>query len=426
MKNLKHYLFAAFCLAIAFSINVNCSGGLKNKGKQTMYQIILEVSERNILLELSNHSNSQAFLLALAEAENQKSNNDFFNLFGEAYERISPNEPLSTIFNTIELRHKISFNSSNEEVLQVIKMERETFFENTISILTNRIKGYGLKKFKVHRPNDNSHIVVEIPEEHAGDRLNGLLLLAGNLEFWETYENAEIFPFLVEVNDLVKEIIASKNPDFSQISKEYNVKLAESASVDDENNLAFEHPFFTILSPNIDQQGQIYNGAVVGYAHRRDTSLINRTLNLELTRSKLPRDLKFLWSTRPTSLDVNKEIFELIAIKITNRDGTPPIDGSYITDAKTQISKYSGEHEILLTKNKEGAFLWARLTRDNIGRSIAIVIDGQVFSSPRVNQEITGGRSSISGSFTPDEAKDLANILKSGRLPVQLDRKSVV
>lgn len=420
MKNLKLFNFVVFSLLLAFTISVSCTGGFNKKGQVANYKYILEVSESNILLELSSHNNSPAFLLALDEAESQKSNNDFLTLFSEAYQRIAPNEPLSTIFNTIELRHKISFSSSNQEVLEVIKKERDVFYENTISILTNRIKGYGIRKFKVYRLDDNSQIVVEIPEDFASDRLKEYIIQRGNLEFWETYENAEVFPFLVEINDQVKEIIARKNPEFSNITERYNAKITDLETDGQDNNFASEHPFFSILSPNIDPQGQLYTGAVVGYVNIKDTSLISQTLSLGLVRNKLPRDLKLLWSTKPVRWDVNNEIFELISIKITNHEGTAPVDGRFITNAKTQISKFTGEHEILLTKNEEGAFIWARLTRDNIGRSIAIVIDGEVFSSPRVNQEITGGRSSISGNFTSDQAMDLANILKFGRLPVIL------
>lgn len=419
MKNLKQYLLPAFFLALVIAFSISCTGGSKKKGHLTKYQYILEVSEPSILLELSNHNNSPAFVLALAEAHSQQDSNNFYTLFIEAYERIAPNEPLSTIFNTIELRHKISYSSSNQEVLEVIKNERDFFYENTISTLTKRIRGYGIRKFKVQMLDDKSLIALVIPEKFAGDRLKEILVKRGNLEFWETYENAEIFPFLVEVNNLVKEIIASKNPEFKHITEKYIARIADIATDGQDNNFASEHPFFSIISPNIDPQGQLYTGAVVGYVNIKDTSLVNQTLSLGLVRNTLPRDLKLLWSSRPTTWDKANSTLELSAIKVTSRDGRPPFDGSYLIDARTQISSFSGEHEILLNKNTEGAKIWARITRDNIGRSIAIVIDGEVFSSPRVNQEITGGRSLISGNFTQEQALDLANILRSGKLPVQ-------
>ncbi|MDX9845535.1 MAG: protein translocase subunit SecDF [Tenuifilaceae bacterium] len=409
--------------------------GLDLKGGMN---VTLEVSVVDIIRSLSNYSNDSAFVAAIEMARKMPPSEDFITRFGKAFETIAPNARLAAIFNTVELRDRINFNSTNADVLNVIKKEAESAIANSFNILRNRIDKFGVAQPNIQRLEGSGRILVELPGVKDPERVRKLLQGTASLEFWETYENSEIFPALQEANKKIKEIKdaesalkSSEQP--AEIAQEVEQPQAEEATQGDEllemlktegdstdvdqAEWAKEFPLFAILNPNTNQQGQIQRGPLVGYAHYRDTAQVNTYLNMPQVRQLLPRDLKLLWSVKPAKWDTNNNIYELIAIKVTSRDGNPPLDGGVITDARDDFGQTSGESEVSMSMNAEGAKVWARLTADNVGRAIAIVLDNYVYSYPNVNQEIRGGRSSITGGFTINEAKDLANVLKSGKLP---------
>lgn len=412
--------------------------GLDLKGGMN---VTLEVSVVDILRSLSNNSNDSAFVAAIDMARKMPPSEDFITRFGRAFETIAPNARLASIFNTVELRDRVNFNSSNEDVLRVIRAEAESAIANSYNIIRNRIDRFGVAQPNIQRLEGSGRILVELPGVKEPERVRKLLQGTASLEFWETYENSEIFPYLQEANARIKEIkdaeaTLAKGQQPAQVEETAPAKevqadeaasqeedllemlKAEGDSTDiDEADWAKEFPLFAILSPNTNQQGQIMGGPVVGYAHYRDTAQINSYLKLPQVQQLMPRDLRLLWHVKAVPWDKTNSIYELIAIKVTSRDGKAPLDGGAITDARDDFNSTGGEAEVSMSMNAEGAKIWARLTADNVGRSIAIVLDDYVYSYPRVNQEIRGGRSSITGGFTINEAKDLANVLKSGKLP---------
>lgn len=409
--------------------------GLDLKGGMN---VTLEVSVVDIIRSLSNYSNDSAFVAAIEMAKKMPPSEDFITRFGKSFETLAPNARLAAIFNTVELRDRINFNSTNADVLEVIRVEAESAIANSFNILRNRIDRFGVSQPNIQRLEGSGRIIVELPGVKEPERVRKLLQGTASLEFWETYENSEIFPALQEANKKIKEIKdaesalkSSEQP--AELAQEIEQPQTEEAAQGDEllemlktegdstdvdqADWAKEFPLFAILNPNTNQQGQIQRGPLVGYAHYRDTAQVNTYLNMPQVRQLLPRDLKLLWSVKPAKWDTNNNIYELIAIKVTSRDGNPPLDGGVITDARDDFGQTSGESEVSMSMNAEGAKVWARLTADNVGRAIAIVLDNYVYSYPNVNQEIRGGRSSITGGFTINEAKDLANVLKSGKLP---------
>jgi SecD/SecF fusion protein len=409
--------------------------GLDLKGGM---DVTLEVSVIDIVRALSNYSNDSSFVAAIDMAKKMDPSEDFIDRFGRAFEIVAPNARLASIFNTIELRDRVTFNSTNADVLGVIKKEAESAIDNSFNIIRNRIDKFGVAQPNVQRLEGSGRIIVQLPGVKDPVRVRKLLQGTANLEFWETYENSEIFPALQEVNKKIKDIKdAEEALKLAEKPVEPKQEIAEPAKTEgakedelvellkgdkdstkvDNSEWAKEYPLFAILNPSTNQQGQIMRGPVVGFAHYRDTAQINTYLNLPQVKQLLPRDLKLLWGVKPVRWDKANNTFELVAIKVTSRDGKPQLDGGVITDARDDFGDRNGESEVSMSMNAEGAKVWARLTADNVGRSIAIVLDNSVYSYPTVNQEIRGGRSSISGSFTINEAKDLANVLKSGKLP---------
>jgi SecD/SecF fusion protein len=416
--------------------------GLDLKGGMN---VTLEVSVVEILRSMSNYSNDSSFVAAIEMSKKMPPSEDFITRFGNAFAMIAPNARLASIFNTVELRDRISFSSTNEEVLKVIRKEAEDAIANSFNILRNRIDRFGVSQPNIQRLEGSGRILVELPGVKDPERVRKLLQGTASLEFWETYENSEIFPSLEQANKKIKEIndalaklgkpddekVLEENPEKSAVD-EIVVETTDTVSKEDElidllkteedstevssDQWAKEYPLFAMLNPSTNQQGQLLPGPSVGLAHYRDTSKINEYLNTPQIRQLFPRDVKFLWTVKPVKWDKTLSYYELIAIKVTNRDGKPPLDGSVITDARDDFGT-SGSADVSMSMNAEGAKIWARLTADNVEKCIAIVLDDYVYSYPRVHQEIKGGRSSITGDFTINEAKDLANVLKSGKLP---------
>ncbi len=401
--------------------------GLDLKGGMN---VMLEVSVPELVTALSGNSNNQLFLEAMKVAKSNlsPSRTDFIALFGEAWNQVAPGERMSQVFGTYEMRDRIKPESSNEEVLNIIREESESAISNSFNVLRNRIRRFGVTQPNIQKIGSTGRILVELPGVKEPARVRKLLQGTASLEFWETYENQEVYGFLVEANRAVKEMLdAAKEPveqpettsvaaDSTKTEAEAllsQIKSEDSLSVADAQ-LAEQNPLFFALDPNV-AQGQLMSGPCVGRAHYRDTAKIGAWLRSPQVSSQMPADLRLMWTVKP--IDDAGVIFEMIAIKSTTRDGKAPLDGGVVTDANKSFGNTSATPEVDMAMNAEGSRIWANMTSNNIGRSIAIVLDGMVYSYPRVNSEITGGRSQISGNFTITEADDLANVLKSGKLP---------
>ncbi|MFO7922659.1 MAG: protein translocase subunit SecDF [Bacteroidales bacterium] len=410
--------------------------------------VTLEVSSYEIIRALSNYSSDPTFVKALdlAREYQRTSNEDFITLFGRAFETVDPNARLAAIFSTVELRDRISYNSTNQEVLSVVRDEVEKAIDNSFNILRSRIDRFGVSQPNIQKLETHGRILVELPGIKEPERVRSLLQGTANLEFWETYENQDIYPFLVEANERIKEIEEAQRaltPD-----EQTEITTAPGPGTEDEllpadepgtqeeslldlldrdtteldedmapEQMLAEFPLFSILNPSVGPDGQLMGGSVIGVAEYRDTARVNEYLNIPQVRQLFPRDLRFFWGVKPPRYDDTESFYELHAIKVTSRDGQPPLDGDVITDARVEFGQTQASAEVTMAMNAEGARIWARLTKENIGRAIAIVLDDYVYSAPRVDQEITGGRSQITGDFSITEAQDLSNVLRSGALP---------
>jgi len=393
--------------------------------------VMLEVSVVDIVKAMANQTPSPAFNEALATATRnyQTNGGDFVSLLGEAWNQLAPGRALADEFSyELQYVRKETRVLSNSDVLAIIRADAESAIANSFNVLRNRIDRFGVAQPNIQRLANSGRILVELPGVKEPDRVRKLLQGTASLEFWTTYENGEIYPALVEANTLIKNM---------QLA-EQTVPVADAASITapaaaDSSLLALaqqsdslmaaqnsekEYPLFSILYPSISQNNQLMTGACVGRAHYRDTAKINAWLRLPQVQALFPRDFVPVWTVKAAKEDASGITFELVAIKNTV-DGKAPLDGGVVTDARKSFGN-SGSPEVDMTMNAEGARIWGRLTADaatNGNRCIAIVLDGAVYSYPRVNQEINGGRSQITGNFTITEADDLANVLKSGKLP---------
>lgn len=409
--------------------------GLDLKGGMN---VILEVSVEDVLKALSNYNPDKTFNEALARAKAQYQNqagSDYLQLFGRAFSEIDPNARLAAIFGTVEMRDRINFNSSNEEVLKVLDTEVESAISNAFEILRTRIDRFGVVQPNITQLSTRGRILIELPGQDDPQRVRELLQGTANLEFWETYENSEVIGYLVEANNLLREIISAQKKDTVTVALPASQQAASdttkkdqslealigqdtakaAASTREEFNL--QNPLFGILSPRVNEQGQPLPSSLVGLAAGIDTAQVNTYLKMNQIKALFPRDLKFYWSQNPYKYDPTKSLYELHAIKITTRDGRAPLGGDVITGARPSSGVTGSEVKVDFTMNAEGAKTWARMTRENVDRCIALVLDGYVRSYPRVIGEITGGSTEVTGDFTLDEANDLANILKSGKMP---------
>lgn len=458
---LRKYTYAD-CKEREINLGLDLRGGMN---------VTLEVSVDEVLLSLSNHSTDPDFLKAMDAAKKMPPSEPFVSRFAKAYKEIAPNGRLSAIFSTVELRDRIPFNATNEEVLKVLQEEAEGAVSNTYTIVRNRIDRFGVAQPNVQRLEQTGRILVELPGVKEPERVRKLLQGTASLEFWETYENAEVYQYLVAANNTIRDIrreegvsdtetatsaaddsaaivrneVAAQQPKVDSLAADSTAEstgastlLAEMQQTDDTttsladelskrsgsdsllaNREAYEKefPLFALLSPSATQDGQLFPGPVVGLAHYRDTAAINAMLQDPRVRNIFPHSLRLLWTVKPASYDQTQSIYQLVAIKVTSRDGKPKLDGGAIAGARTEMSQMTGESEVSMWMNAEGAKVWARMTADNINRCIAIVLDNYVYSFPVVQTEIKGGRSSITGGFTIKESKDLVNVLRSGKLP---------
>lgn len=411
--------------------------GLDLKGGMN---VMLEVSVTDLVYSLSGHSTDSAFVQAMNIAKSTLGNAHFIDKFGDAFKQVAPNARLASIFITPDLKDKIDYNSTNDDVLRVLKDEAENAISNSFNILRNRIDKFGVSQPNIQRLENSGLVLIELPGVKEPERVRKLLQGTASLEFWETYEFAELFNSFMAANAKVAEIraltaapaettaqvepqVEAQTDSTSANGEDLLAKIQSSEGADtaaasmQEVNFARNYPIFALLSPSINQNNEPNRGPVVGMAHYKDTAAINQMLAMEQVKNLFPRNVRFLWGVKSPKWDKSESLYELIAIKVTSRDGKAPLDGGIITDAREQFSDMKSTAEVSMSMNSEGAKIWKRMTSENIGRSIAVVLDNYVYSFPTVQSEIGGGQSQITGDFSINEAKDLANVLKSGKLP---------
>ncbi len=412
------------CLETQIGLGLDLKGGMN---------VILEISVPDVVDVLADHKTDAAYLKAMKEAKEQEmtSQSDFITLFIDAFHKNAPGRKLAEIFATQQLKGKVSTQSSDKDVEKALREEVTASIDNSYNVVRNRIDQFGVVQPNIQKlEGQEGRLMVEMPGIREPERMRKLLQGSANLEFWETYNNQEIAPYLTQLdqrlangetkveandstaNDSTKSQLAQNKP-AAKLSLKGN-KLGANTGKDAQMAAAKKaNPLLSML--------QLIPGdalSVVGYASVRDTAAINKIIYSQLAQQVLPSDLRLRWSAKPADGLQQKNIFELHALKVTTSDGRAPLEGDVITDAKDQFDQY-GRPEVSMTMNSDGARLWAAITKANLGRAVAIVLDGLVFTAPRINSEITGGSSSISGSsFTIEDTKDLANTLKSGRMPV--------
>ena len=412
--------------------------GLDLKGGMN---VILEISVGDILKSLSDNNPDVQFNEAISAANIRQntSSENYVDLFYSEYKKLDPNVRLAGIFSTISLKDKINLNSTNDEVIKVLKSEVNDAVSNSFNVLRTRIDRFGVVAPNIQRLDKEGRILIELPGVKEPARVRKLLQGSANLEFWETYGLIDIYQNLIAVNQIVSaqnnilsgtteakvEAAAEKTAALeNQVVSDTDSLLAEvgeiEAAQDSSMNAAKwekEYPLFAKLQI-AQYQGQISDGPVVGYALSKDTAAINEMLNRKAVRDALPRQLKLAWAVK--SEDAKGQVFSLYALKSTGRSGRPALEGDVVTDANADFQQNGNSFEVTMSMNAEGAKSWARITKENINKCIAIVLDEVVYSAPRVNDEIKGGRSQITGNFTAEEAKDLANVLKSGKMAAKV------
>ena len=423
MQNEKVYLGSYTlkqCREMEIGLGLDLKGGMN---------VILEVSVPDVVKALADNKTDEAFNKAVAEASKQSitSQDDFITLFVKEYKKQAPNGKLAELFATQQLKDKVTTRSSDSEVEKVLREEVKAAIDNSYNVLRTRIDRFGVAQPNIQALEGKmGRIMVELPGIKEPERVRKLLQGSANLEFWETFEAKEIVPVLASADSRARELlnatatdsvktdtVATAQPAVSAKDSLAAALKGESTTTTTANieQVKKEHPLLSVLQLN--QNGV---GAVVAYADRNDTAEVNRILNMPEIQKQMPRDLKLMWGVAAADFDKSGRIFELYAIKSTERNGRAPLEGDVVTDAKDSYDQYN-KPCVSMSMNTEGARRWATLTKQNIGKSIAIALDGYVYSAPRVNSEITGGQSEISGSFTPEQTKDLANVLKSGKMP---------
>ena len=392
--------------------------GLDLKGGMN---VMLQVQLEDLVRALSGNNQSPQFQQAIAQAKQRmvNSQSDFITLFAEEWKTITGGQRLSQVFGTYEMRDRIKPESTDDQVISVIKEEAESAISNSFNVLRNRIDRFGVTQPSIQKIGNTGRILVELPGVKEPERVRKLLQGTASLEFWTTFDASEITPYLQEANALLAQYAAADVAEAAVEEKAEGEDLVaeeiKAQSESDDNLAAYKkaNPLFAVLQPSN------YRGnACIGYAAAADTAAVGRYLRMPEIADLFPSEFRPMWSVKPSEHMQSDNIFELIAIKASSRDGKAPLDGGVVTDARvTTNDRRGGSPTVSMAMNAEGANIWARLTKDNIGKQIAIVLDGTVYSYPTVNGEITGGNSEISGNFTMEEATDLTNVLKSGKLP---------
>ena len=409
------------CLETQIGLGLDLKGGMN---------VILEVSVPDVVETLADHKTDAAFVKSMkeAKAEEETSQKDFITLFIKAYHKNAPGHRLAEVFATQQMQGKVSAQSSDSEVEKALRAECSSAIDNSFNVVRTRIDKFGVVQPNIQKlEGQEGRIMVEMPGIREPERMRKLLQGSANLEFWETFNADEIAPLLSQVDqrfangghEQAAADTAAAKADTVKAAAKKEAKLqlkgtdseGAKASKKAEADMAKMHPLLSRLQ--VIGQGL----SVVGYASVRDTAAVNKIIYSAVAKQILPANLRLLWSAKPADGIQAKNFYELHAIKVTTTNGRAPLEGDVVTDAKDQFNNISGQPEVSMSMNTDGARRWAALTKANTGRAIAIVLDGSVYSAPRVNGEIAGGQSSISGNFTIEDTKDLANTLKSGRMP---------
>ncbi len=441
VATLKSYMTYTFREVQQREVNL----GLDLKGGMN---VILEVSVADLVRGLSNHSTDPTFVKALQLATERQTNtqDDFITLFYEAFTELDKNASLGSIFVTPKFKGQIEVNTPNDEVIKILREEAKDAIDNSLNVLRSRIDRFGVVQPSIQKlEGTGGRILVELPGIKEPERVRKLLQGTANLEFWETFYYTEVYSFFLEAD---KKLLELNNAE-KGITKDTTTLLPDVAVADTlktdttsteskllalndttkksgllDNTLPdtltnkpkeSEHPLFDVLKPAFNNQGQPVKSAAIGYAHHKDTAKVNAILKKKQIKAIFPREMHFAWEVKP--FDKNEELYQLVALRA--KSDKPVLEGDVITNASEETDNTTGEWQVSMSMDSKGSSRWARITKDNKGRQIAIVLDGVVYSYPVVNNEITGGRSSISGNFSQVEAQDLANILKSGKLPAR-------
>ena len=426
VTNKKVYLWNTYkdCKEKEINLGLDLKGGMN---------VMLQVQLEDLVEALAGNNATPEFQQAinLAKQRSVNSRDDFITLFADAWKEVGKGQRLAQIFGTYEMKDKIKPESTDAEVIGIIRGEAESAIGNSFNVLRNRIDRFGVTQPSIQKLGNSGRILVELPGVKEPERVRKLLQGTASLEFWETFTFDEIAPFLQEANQKLSEILSS-TPDSvlvaegvapvdtaasapasaadSLINQELAQNKDQSAEIEAYKK---QNPLFAVLSPS-----NFKGNACIGFASAVDTALVNRYLAMPQVVSIFPAEFKPMWSVHPSEYVQGNNIYELVAIKSTSRDGKAKLDGGSITDARVVYENGSnGEPSVSMSMNAEGANIWARMTGDNVGKQIAIVLDGMVYSYPNVQNAITGGNSSITGHFSQEEATDLVNVLKSGKLP---------
>ena len=410
------------CREMEISLGLDLKGGMN---------VILEVSVPDVIKALADNKPDEAFNQALANAAKQaiSSQDDVITLFVREYHKIAPDARLSELFATQQLKDKVNQKTSDAEVEKVLRTEVKAAVDNSYNVLRTRIDRFGVVQPNIQSLEDKmGRIMVELPGIKEPERVRKLLQGSANLEFWETYNAKDVAPYLQAADNKLRNILANEAPaDSVAVDSTAAPVVAQATSTADSLAAALkgenkaqsvdlaqikkEHPLLAVLQVNSSGQGP-----VVAYANYKDTAEINRYLSMPEVQAEMPKDLRLKWGVSAYEYDPKGQTFELYAIRSTERNGRAPLEGDVVVSAKDEYDQF-GKPAVSMSMNTDGSRRWAQLTKQNIGKSIAIVLDGYVYSAPNVNTEITGGNSQITGHFTPEQAKDLANVLKSGKMP---------
>ena len=415
------------CLETQIGLGLDLKGGMN---------VILEISVPDVVNVLADHKTDAAFVKSMEQAkkEEETSQKDFISLFVKYYHQNAPGHRLAEIFATQQLKGQVTTQSSDAEVEKVLRSEVQSAIDNSYNVVRNRIDKFGVVQPNIQKlEGQEGRIMVEMPGIREPERIRKLLQGSANLEFWETFNSEEVTPYLRQLDQrmvnngheadtaAVKDSAAAKKevaksddakPKFSINKKNTAAKAAATTQQAQFEQAKKQNPLLAALQ--LAPQGSL---SIVGYANARDTAYINKIIYSQVAKQVLPSDVKLLWGAKPAEGIQAKNVYELYAIKVTQSNGRAPLEGDVITDAKDEFDQMTGRPSVSMTMNSDGARRWAALTKANVGKAIAIVLDGVVYSAPRVNGEISGGSSQITGNFTVEDTKDLANTLKSGRMP---------
>ena len=410
------------CREMEIGLGLDLKGGMN---------VILEVSVPDVVDVLADHKTDAAYKKSMEEAkkEEETSQNDFISLFVKYWKQNSNGRPLAAIFATQQMKGKVSTQSSDSEVEAAIRAEVQSAVDNSFNVVRNRIDKFGVVQPNIQKLEGQSgRIMVEMPGIKEPERVRKLLQGSANLEFWETYNSQEVTPLLAQLNqryaaqggaavDTTAVAADTTAVDTTKAAaSDLAAKLAKKDAKADNKALEAakkQNPLFSIFQPT---QGNTL--AVVGYANARDTAEINKIIYSDLARQIFPSELKLRWGAKAEDFggQAKGDIYELYALKITEPSGRAPLEGDVITNAKDDFDQM-GHPSVSMQMNSDGARRWSQITKQNIGKAVAIVLDDAVYSAPRILTQIDGGNSQITGNFTIEDTKDLANTLNSGKMP---------